>query len=177
MPVGPAFKNKPAGGATSPSFVDDPSDAVFARIATILRASTELHSCTIRAWDDASVDQSPPGADGPPWMRLTPIPGPSEPFAVDAGGLVHEMPLEVRIETSVPGTEVVQSMRFWGAIRRALFPGRFLDEQLQMAGVSWIAVKQPAWGAPDPAAKDAGPASRCEGVGRIELVMYFYTPE
>jgi hypothetical protein len=177
MPIGPAFKNKTVSGPSAPSFQSDGSDLVFARFVALIRASTEMHGCTVLAWDNPAVDATPPADEGPPWCRLTPTPGNAVPFCVDpeAGGLVHEMPMEVRVETSTPGGDVLQSQRFWGSILRAIFPGGMLDEQLQMLGVSWVKVLKPAWGPPP--FVEGKPSPRCEGVGGFELVLYFATPE
>jgi hypothetical protein len=181
VPTAPAFKNRPAGGATAPSWQADPVDAASARVAQLLRGSAELHGVIILAWDNPAVDQSPPGSDGPPWIRITPSPGESEIYCHDAlaGGLVHRTPLLITFEVSVPGTDVKQAQRLWGAIRRAIFPAGGLDEQLAIAGVAGIDLGRPAWGPPRAYqdAKGEPSAWRCEGEGRIALTMYTVTPE
>lgn len=170
MPPGPAFKNKPTT-SQGPSFRPDGTDLVFARLAAMLRSSPELHGCTVRAWDDPSVDMAPVPTDGPPWLRITPSPGPSAIHSRSRAGIVHRMPLSVAIETSVPGTQVGLSQKFWGAILRALFPTPKLDARLQALGVTGFVVTKAGWGAPQ------GDPPCCEGAGEITLMMYFTTPE
>ena len=176
MPVGPAFKNKPLTGPASPAFGSDGTDAVFARFAALVRGSTELHGATVLAWDDATVSQTPPDGSGTPWVRLTPSPGPSKIYARTPAGICHRMPVSIQIETSVSSAEVLQSQRLWGAILRAIFPGKILDAQLQYLGVSRVEIVQPSWGVPRMGA-DGQTGIRCEGTGKVEFLMHFTTPE
>jgi hypothetical protein len=170
MALGPAFKNKPAGGSQI-VFRSDGSDVVFARLVAMLRASPALNGCAIRAWDDPSVDQTPPSEDGPPWVRLSPMPGNSRIKARTPRGIVHEMPLVVEIEAASQGLVVANSQKLWGSILGAIFPTPNLDAQLTALGVSKITVLKAAWAAP----MDGSP--RCFAKGSIELLMYFTTTE
>lgn len=170
MPPGPAFKNKPASGSPV-HFKSDGTDLVFARVAAMVRGSSELHGCTVHAWDDASVDQTPPSGEGPPWISLTPSPGMAKIHCRSPQGIVHRTPLVVTVESSIYGTNVVQSQRLWGAIGRAIYPSPQMDAQLQSLGVSKIAIEQPVWAAPK------GGSNRCEAVGSFVMELHTLTTE
>lgn len=94
-------------------------EVAFTSLVAWLRADQPLARAvrTWRVWDgDKGSDVLPASAAQLPWVRLTPEPGPIEPFTFGSLGRSWRVPLVVAIEAAVPGSDVADSMRLWGAI-------------------------------------------------------------
>jgi hypothetical protein len=165
-----------------PSYPAEGTEIAFNVIVQAIRQG--IPRAAVRAWDGDPLDDDGPGDDVGPWVRLTPSPLPSAFSNVSAGDPdrpVYSMPFSIAVETSTPGTSIAASFRLWGQIMNCLHPEdpaqlAALAVRLQLAGISRIEVKRPAWGVPSMVGK-AGPGDvvRSYGVGSLEVSMNFGT--
>lgn len=155
----------------NPVLPSEGSEVAFRAFVAAIRSAPTLARAAIRSYTGDAADLDGPSDDAGPWVRLTPMPGPSAIAFRSRAGIVHRMPISVTVETSVPGSSVADSQRLWGAILGAVFPSGQIPAAMQAAGISRVEVKRPAWGTP------VKGGARCEGMGEIELLLHFCTPE
>ena len=99
---------------------DSPEKISFRFVDQLLR-SDPLLSTTVKAW--RSWRGEPEDILGPtfatcPYIRISPVPETSQRQTETQ----HRMPVDIRIQAAVGGSDFNQLTNFWGAIRTAIYP-------------------------------------------------------
>jgi hypothetical protein len=97
-----------------------PEQIAFRAVDQMLR-SDPLLSATVRQWGSwlgQPEDILPPTFATCPYIRISPAPETSDRQTETQ----HKMPLDIRIQAAVAGSDFDQLANFWGAIRSAVYP-------------------------------------------------------
>ena|SRR5208337_307925 len=121
---------------------DSAEKIAFRAVDQMLR-SDPLLSTTVKAWRSwrgEDVDILDPTFATCPYIRLSPVPESSSRQTEQQ----HRMPLDVRIQAAVAGSDFNQLSNFWAAIRTALYPTNAARRTtiLNMANTALIARSQ-----------------------------------
>ena len=99
---------------------DSHETTAFRTVEQMMR-SDPLLSVTVKAWrswrGDAEDVLDPTFATCP-YIRISPVPETSQRQTETQ----HRMPIDIRIQAAVCGSDFTQISNFWGAIRTAIFP-------------------------------------------------------
>lgn len=176
MPTPQRFPGARPAPMLTPALPADGTELAFRELARVLRAAPQLKGATLLSWEGLpDEDMGPPSADAR-WLRITPNALPASRSTACTGPDPsledYEIPFALDVETSVPGTNVGESMRFARAIVDALRPSdhtarAILDQRFANLGISSITLVKPPWGPP------SADKTRCDGSGRFEVSMYF----
>jgi hypothetical protein len=99
---------------------DCPETVAFRTVDRMLR-SDPLLSTTVKAWRSwrgEPEDILDPTFATCPYIRISPVPEVSMRQTEEQ----HRMPLDIRIQAAVGGSDFNQLANFWGSIRTALYP-------------------------------------------------------
>ena len=99
----------------------DSHESIAFRTVDQMMRSDPLLSTTVKAWRSwrgEAEDILDPTFSTCPYIRLSPVPETSSRQTETQ----HRMPLDIRIQAAVGGSDFNQLSNFWGAIRSAIFP-------------------------------------------------------
>ena len=155
----------------------------FRAVETILRDDPALKAVTklFLSWKGEVEDIWKPSVSTCPFLRITPIAGPSRRETE----MEHRMPLDIEIMAAVLGSNSDNITNYWACIRRALFPQNSVAQlnavlatiaaaQAKGAMISRAIITDQGYGVVANAKNDGDRITWSSGT--LELVMLVSTP-
>jgi hypothetical protein len=161
------------------SLPDSPESIAFDAVEWILETDPQLMTATelFLSWKGNVEDLWDPAVNTCPFLRISPG---GLPSGWETEGQ-HRMPMAVSIEAAVAGSDRKQMLRYWGAVRNALWP---VNDPIRQAAIQakTIAAKisrpilsAPAYGVIEVGEKEGGPRITL-ATGTLTLILLISTP-